>query len=238
MPTISLAQLPRFDSPLPSPSQEKQPGTVLPPTVQTPPTKRPEPISPKPQPSTIPPSNAVPTPSPQPSISPKPQPSTVPPLNTIPTPSPQPSISPPQQSATILPSNTIPTQPNPSSETPFFDGSTAPLPNQRQLSLGFIKPVNGYVNIKLTNRTAAIISYQVIGDTTQRKLSGKSEVILRQLKVPVNIIFYRDEGGFLLIEPLFINEQDILELIMTETNDFNLDKSTLLIEETGDLFLN
>ncbi len=165
-PTLSLAQLPRFDSPIPkSPSSEKQ-------------------------------------------------------------------------SSTVLPSNTIQRQPSQPSEESIVNGSTAPLPRDRQIPLGIIKPVNGFVNIKLTNKTAARISYEVIGDTTQRQLSGKSEVILRTLKVPVNITFYREKGGFLLIQPQVIAENGLLELIMTETNDFNLDKSSLLIEETGSLFLN
>ena len=143
-----------------------------------------------------------------------------------------------KQSSTVLPSNTLQNQPSQPSEKSIVNDSTAPLPRERQLPLGIIKPVNGFVNIKLTNKTAAKISYEVIGDTTQRQLSGKSEVILRTLKVPVNITFYREKGGFLLIEPQFITEKGILELIMTETNDFNLDKSSLLIEETGSLFLN
>ncbi|MCL2930118.1 MAG: hypothetical protein O4861_02140 [Trichodesmium sp. St16_bin4-tuft] len=105
------------------------------------------------------------------------------------------------------------------------------------MPLRIIKPVNGFVNIKLTNKTAAKISYEVIGDTTQRQLSGKSEVILKTLKVPINITFYRETGGFLFIQTLFTSEKCLLELIMTETNDFNLDKSSLLIEETGSLFL-
>ncbi len=143
-----------------------------------------------------------------------------------------------KKSSTVLRSNTLQSQPSQPSEQSMVNGSTAPLPRERQLPLGIIKPVNGFVNIKLTNKTAAKISYEVIGDTTQRQLSGKSEVILRTLKVPVNITFYREKGGFLLIEPQFITEKGILELIMTETNDFNLDKSSLLIEETGSLFLN
>lgn len=140
-----------------------------------------------------------------------------------------------KQPLTILPSNTFYSQP---SKQSIINGSTPPLPIERQLPIRIIKPVNGFVNIKLTNKTAAQISYEVIGDTKQRQLSGKSEVVLRALKLPVNITFYRETGGFLFIQTLFITEKDLLELIMTETNDFNLDKSSLLIEETGSLFLN
>ncbi len=148
------------------------------------------------------------------------------------------SVSEEKQSSTVLPSNTLQIKPNQPSEKSIVDGSTAPLARERQLPLGIIKPVNGFVNIKLTNKTAAKISYEVIGDTRQRQLSGKSEVILRTLKVPVNITFYREKGGFLLIQPQVIAEKGLLELIMTETNDFNLDKSSFFIEETGSLFLN
>ncbi|MCL2934805.1 MAG: hypothetical protein MGG11_21920 [Trichodesmium sp. MAG_R03] len=140
-----------------------------------------------------------------------------------------------KQSLTVSPPNTLQSQPLKQS---IINGSTPPLPIERQLPIRIIKPVDGFVNIKLTNKTAAQISYEVIGDTKQRQLSGKSEVVLRTLKVPVNITFYRETGGFLFIKTLFIAEKNLLELIMTETNDFNLDKSSLLIEETGSLFLN
>jgi hypothetical protein len=143
-----------------------------------------------------------------------------------------------KSSAPPLRSNNIKDQPNLLSEPSFVNNSTAPLPEERQAPLGVIQPMNGFVNIKLTNKTATTISYEVIGDTTQRQLSGKSEVILRELKVPINITFYREQGGFLLIQPQFISENSLLELTMTETNDFNLDKSSLLIEETGSVFLN
>ncbi|MGB3510509.1 MAG: hypothetical protein WBA93_14990 [Microcoleaceae cyanobacterium] len=186
----SLAQLPRFDSPLPEASSKKTPSSPI-----------------------ISPSTSVPNTSPQPPI-----------VNDSTTPS---SVIPP---STFVPSSPL--------EQPIVTDSTAPLPEERQSSIGIIKPVNGFVNIKLTNKTAATISYEVIGDTSQRQLSGKSEVILRTLKVPVNITFHRQQGGFLLIQPQFIAEQGILELTMTETNDFNLDKSSLLIENTGSVFLN
>ncbi|RQH12279.1 hypothetical protein D5R40_27770 [Okeania hirsuta] len=192
LPSLSLAQLPRFDSqPLKQPSPEKPSSTVSP-------------------------SNTVQT---QPSQLPK-----------------QPS--PEKPSSTVSPSNTVQTQPSQPPKQLIVNDSTAPLPGTRQLPIGIIQPVNGLVNIKLANNTAATISYEIIGDTTQRQLSGKSEVILRKLKVPVNITFYRDKGGFLLIKPQFIVENSLLLLNMTETNNFNLDKSSLLIEETGSVFLN
>ncbi|ABG51267.1 hypothetical protein Tery_2019 [Trichodesmium erythraeum IMS101] len=140
-----------------------------------------------------------------------------------------------KQSSTTSPSSPLQSK---SSEQSIINDSTPSLQLERQLPLRIIKPVNGFVNIKLTNKTAAKISYEVIGDTTQRQLSGKSEVILKTLKVPINITFYRETGGFLFIQTLFTSEKCLLELIMTETNDFNLDKSSLLIEETGSLFLN
>ncbi|NEQ77248.1 MAG: hypothetical protein F6K23_32105 [Okeania sp. SIO2C9] len=192
LPSLSLAQLPRFDSqPLKQPSPEKPSSTVSP-------------------------SNTVQTQPGQPSKQPSPE----------------------KPSSTVSPSNTVQNQPSQPSKQLIIHDSTAPLPGARQLPIGIIKPVNGLVNIKLANNTAATISYEIIGDTTQRQLSGKSEVILRKLKVPINITFYRDKGGFLLIQPQFIVENGLLKLTMTETNNFNLDKSSLLIEETGSVFLN
>ena len=214
LPNLSIAQLPRFDS---QSSPEKPSSTVSPsntvPTQPTQPSKKPSPEKPS---ATVSPSNTVPTQPTQPSK----------------------KSSPEKPSATVSPSNTVPTQPTQPSKKLFVNDSTAPLPGARQLPIGIIQPINGLVNIKLANNTAATISYEIIGDTTQRQLSGKSEVILRKLKVPINITFYRDKGGFLLIQPQFIIENGLLKLTMTETNNFNLDKSSLLIEETGSVFLN
>ncbi|NEP43856.1 MAG: hypothetical protein F6K35_33400 [Okeania sp. SIO2H7] len=89
----------------------------------------------------------------------------------------------------------------------------------------------------MINRTLATIDYEIIGDTTLRTLPGKSEVTLRGLMTPVNVTFRRDDGGFLLVQTT-VNEEGILELTMTETNVFDLDKTSLLIEENGRVFLN
>lgn len=59
-----------------------------------------------------------------------------------------------KQSSTTSPSSPLQSK---SSEQSIINDSTPSLQLERQLPLRIIKPVNGFVNIKLTNKTAAKI---------------------------------------------------------------------------------
>jgi len=235
-----LAQLPRFEearSPAPklvSQPAPKPPAQQQPPAPQPPAPQPPEPISP--------PSDAVPieVPVPQP-VSP---PSDAVPIQ-VPTPQP---VSPPSDAVPIQvpvpqPVSPPPTTPPPPRPVPPSrplsptNNTTPPLPEQLQDAVATLAPVSGMVSVKLINRTLATINYEIIGDTTLRTLSGKSEVTLRGLPTPASVTFRRTDGGFLLIQTT-VNDEGILELNMKETNVFDLDRTTLSIERDGSAFLN
>jgi hypothetical protein len=127
---------------------------------------------------------------------------------------------------------TTPTQPSvPSSEI------QAPPPEQLQPPSATVAPAKGKVSIRLVNETGANITYQVIGDTNQRSLQGKSNVMLTDLSVPVTVTFKRDDGGLLRVTPQS-PQPGILEAILTETTDLGTDKNTMNIQPTGAVFLN
>lgn len=175
------------------------------------------PTTPSPAPIPIP---VQPPPAPRPSPAPVPIPVQPPP---VPRPSPAP-----------VP---IPVQPPPLPPTTPGD-ITNPLPESVTPPVAVITPINGFLNVVLDNRTATNITYEVIGDTTSRSLPGKSNVPLRNLRTPVNINFRRDDGGFLLVRVQMEPGGNTLILTLTETPDFATDRSSLMIENNGQVFLN
>lgn len=113
-----------------------------------------------------------------------------------------------------------------------------PTPEQRQPPSATVMLMNGRVSIRLVNETGADITYQVIGDTNQRSLQGKSNVMLQDLSPPVSVTFKRDDGGLLTVSPQASSEPGMLEVTFTETTDLNTDKTSMSVQETGAVFLN
>lgn len=114
-----------------------------------------------------------------------------------------------------------------------------PLPSQQQPPIATLTPNNGAVGVKLINKTGAEIVYQVIGDTRLRTLGGRSQVVLQDLKTPVSLSFYRRDRGFLLVSPQVpTTAANTIELTLTETTDFAIDKTALTIESDGEVYLN
>lgn len=113
-----------------------------------------------------------------------------------------------------------------------------PLPEQQQAPKLSVRPVNGQIQIKLMNQTAAPVTYQVIGDTKPRTLAGKSEVTLLNLATPITVTFQRQDQGLLNVQPQTTTEPGILEVTFTEASELGTDKNALVVEETGSVFLN
>lgn len=128
----------------------------------------------------------------------------------------------------------------PSPSTPPAPGSVLqpPLPKQSQSPSATVMPINGKVSIKLVNETGANITYQVIGDTNQRSLQGKSNVNLLDLSAPVTLTFKRNDGGLLMVSPQASSQPGMLEVTFTETTDLTTDRTTMTVQETGAVFLN
>lgn len=114
-----------------------------------------------------------------------------------------------------------------------------PLPEQQQPPSAVVVPLkDGTVTVTLVNETSAGINYQVIGDTNQRSLQGKSNALLQSLKTPTTLTFKRQDGGLLKVTPQASPEPGTLEVRFTETTDLGIDKSTMRIQSTGAVFLN
>lgn len=114
-----------------------------------------------------------------------------------------------------------------------------PLPEQQQPPSAVVVPLkDGTVTVTLVNETGASINYQVIGDTNQRSLQGKSNALLQALKTPVTLTFRRQDGGLLKVTPQASPEPGTLEVRFTEATDLGTDRSTMRIQSTGAVFLN
>lgn len=116
--------------------------------------------------------------------------------------------------------------------------SETPLPEQQTSPVARVMPVNGRVQIKLTNETGDPVTYQVIGDTRPRVISGESEVTLLDLEAPLTVTFQRPNGGLLRVQTRTNAEPGVLEVTLTETTNLGTDKNALMVEETGLVFLN
>lgn len=152
------------------------------------------------------------------------------------TPSPIQSPLPEQQPS----STTTPVQPSlpaqqqpPSTPTPI----QPPLPEQQQPPSTTVVLNQGKVSIKLVNHTGAKITYQAIGNTAPRSLPGKSDVTLKDLVAPITVTFKRDDGGLLNATGRSLTP-GVLELTLDATTDLGIDKQSMQIQPTGDVFLN
>ncbi|MBD2774889.1 hypothetical protein [Iningainema tapete] len=108
----------------------------------------------------------------------------------------------------------------------------------QQTAVATVSPTSGKVSVKLVNETNAPVTYQIIGDSTQRTLGGKSEVMLQGLAIPKTVTFYRQDRGLLMVTPQGSSSQGSLQLTLRETTDFNMDRTTMRIEPNGSVYLN
>lgn len=128
--------------------------------------------------------------------------------------------------------------PLPAQPTPTPGSVTSPpLPEQQQAPSATVTPVNGRISLRLTNPTNATIFYQVIGDTEQRNLAGKSEVTLQNLAIPVTLTFSRQDRG-LLRPTTTATSMGLLEVTFDATTDLAEDRTTLRVQPDGVVLLN
>ena len=101
---------------------------------------------------------------------------------------------------------------------------------------GKVVPVNGKVNVRLTNKTNDRLFYQVVGQTDRRILTENSTVTLQALTLPASILFRRQDGALLKPSLKPVGEGTV-EVRLDETNDLGLDRKSLSIRKDGALFL-
>lgn len=141
----------------------------------------------------------------------------------------QPST-PPADSNTALPTK-------PETQSPSEDVVQPPLPETQQPPSAMVTPVDGKINIRLINTTNAAVNYQLIGNTNQRTLKGNSDVTLQNITTPVTLTFGREDKGLLRVNAKAASS-GLLEVSLDETINLDEDKSTLVVQPTGAVFVN
>ena len=112
------------------------------------------------------------------------------------------------------------------------------LRQQGQTPVATVALTNGNVNVRLVNETGAEVTYQVIGDTDERSLTGKSDVVLQGLRAPVTVTFQRKDGGLLTVNAQPSSETGLLEVKLDETTDLSQDTKAMRIQNNGSVYLN
>lgn len=110
-----------------------------------------------------------------------------------------------------------------------------PYPESRQNPIATITPA-GTVDVRLKNNTNARITYQAIGHTRPRLLSGGEEYTLKNVPTPVTITVVREDGGLLRVIPT--SSEGMLAVSLDETTTFDDNQGVLRIQKDGQVFLN
>ncbi len=116
-------------------------------------------------------------------------------------------------------------------------GTSIPLPEQQQGAMLRLLPVNGQLSIKLINQTGDPITYQVVEDTKPRTLAIDEEVSLTDLKAPLTLTFQRPNGGLISVSSQTSSEPGVLEVRLNQTSNLSADKSAVVVEQSGLVFV-
>lgn len=136
-----------------------------------------------------------------------------------------------------------------------------PLPEEQTEAVASVMPMNGTVDVMLSNNTNAIVTYEVIGHTQRRTLAGGEEVVLQNLPVPVTITTVRQDGG--LVDVMAMNQaamssssnatgstansmsgamansmSDMLHLSLNESQNLDDKAGAVRIQADGQVFIN
>lgn len=122
-----------------------------------------------------------------------------------------------------------------SSSTNF--STTTPPSVEQEFKEGEMSPVNGEVTIKLVNEMNTPVTYQLIGDTSDRQLSSDSIITLHSIEAPTTLTFYRPDGGFINAIPEPTEETGVLQVTLQEAYDVDNDAQALRINEQGEIYI-
>ncbi|MEQ8999303.1 MAG: hypothetical protein RID53_22605 [Coleofasciculus sp. B1-GNL1-01] len=116
--------------------------------------------------------------------------------------------------------------------------SQPPLPAERSDAVARIQPTNGTVDVRLKNNTDAVVSYQAVGHTDRRFISGGEEIVLQNLPTPITITAVRQDEGWLQMMPISVDETGQLEVTFEEETTLDSNQGVLRIQEDGQVFVN
>ncbi len=94
----------------------------------------------------------------------------------------------------------------------------------------------GQVNIALVNQTGTAVTYQVLGDTEERRLPLNTKQTLQRLPAPANMSFYRPDRGPIdaTIQATAPGE---LQIVFNRGSSSDRDHTFLSVLDSGQVFL-
>ena len=114
---------------------------------------------------------------------------------------------------------------------------TPPTLTERQAAAAYLTPVGATTDVVLVNTGGADISFQVIGQTNIRTLAAGEEISLLALSIPTDITLYRTDGGFVRAQVGVEEGENTVRLELSGTASFSDDTSSVVILETGGIYL-
>jgi len=121
---------------------------------------------------------------------------------------------------------------------PATSPARMPQPEIRSDAVARIIPTNGTVDVRLKNNTNAVVSYQAVGHTDRRYISGGEEIMLQNLPTPITITAVRQDEGLLQMMPISVDETGQLEVTFEEETTLDSNQGVLRIQEDGQVFVN
>lgn len=114
---------------------------------------------------------------------------------------------------------------------------TPPLPEVRSDAIAYVAPINNTVNIRLINNTNTQINYEAVSYTGDRVLAPQSEIVLRNLPLPVSLPTWTNND--VLVKMASVQtEPGMVTVVLEEETTLDDNASALRIQPDGQIFLN
>lgn len=103
----------------------------------------------------------------------------------------------------------------------------------------------GSVSVRLVNNTTEAIAYEALGDTEPRSLEADGEIVLQNIQVPATVSFsYKDiqknrqtRAGLTEAELQADTSGEMLNVVVSPTDELDSDVSVLTVESSGRVFV-
>lgn len=128
-------------------------------------------------------------------------------------------------------------EPTVPADLPTANVTQPPLPETRTDAIARVMATEGTIDVKLTNNTNTLVTYQAVGHTDRRVLAGGEETLLQNLPTPITVTLVRQDDGFLQVVPIS-SEEGMLAVSLEEDPNLDENQGVLRIEEDGQVFLN
>ncbi len=116
------------------------------------------------------------------------------------------------------------------------EAEVKPWSEAQENRVALVKAIGGQFNVRLMNLTNTEVTYELVGHTNQRQLTGNTNFLLQDLAMPVTVTVLREDGGLVKITPRPA-APGILELRLDEALNLDQDRRAVRVREGGSLLI-